>query len=861
MAKRIIFRIYRGIGAAVAAFFLALLVLGLSFFYIFTRKPLPQVAGKVVVAGLDSPVRVVRDKWDVPHIYARTRRDLFFASGFVQAQDRLFQMDLLRRVCEGRLAEWVGQSALPSDRLARTIGFHRQAARNLAAAPPESAEALDAYAAGVNAYIERHSSNLPLEYKALKSAVEPWEPADTLAIALYIGWGLANDWKNEVLRLGIMEERDEKNMWEIVPLYEAKGPDIVPPEYWPGKALNKKQEEGARAPAIHGLGQVVSPHAIASLFAADAALRRFFSGGMARPLCSNSWAVDGSMTGSGKPILANDPHLELTLPSVWYELHLAGAGFDVIGVTFPGIPLVVLGHNREIAWGATTTQADTEDIFIEDINPADAHQYQFQGRWVPFRVEKEKIRVKQDKDGGFKDEVLEVRVGRHGPIINGVLDPPVRADKALALSWTGFEVTDPIGAFAAVNQARDWETFRGGIQRLGCPVQNWIYADGAGNIAYIAAGLYPVRARSNGTVPVSGQDGLHEWQGFVPLDELPQFINPKSHYIVTANNRVMPPDQVPYVISYSYGPPYRAARITELLAAESGKKFSAADMAAIQSDTYSMRARRLMPLFLEVLDLNRAGDDTLERAWLQVKDWDLDMAVSSSAPTIFAETWWQALRLTYEDEMSPELLQWFLEIQSGTNAFENLLDSGDLVLFDDRRTPQKETRDDIILMAWREAIRSLTDLKGPRMTTWKWGELHKLRLTHPLGRAPRLKGVADLFNVNIRPIPRPGGRETVNNGFYLLGNGFDVVVGASMRQIVDFGDLENAGMAYPGGQCGQPFSAHYSDILPLWLRGKSHPMMMDRKEIEQAKEATLELIPAGAPGEESSAAGESDPRP
>lgn len=858
MGRPIIFRIYRGIAAAVFALLVALLILGLTFFYIFTHKSLAQVQGRIELAGLEQPVTVIRDQWGVPHIYARTRNDLMFASGFVQAQDRLFQMDLLRRVGEGRLAEWLGESALPSDRFARALGFHRQAEKNLAHASEEVKQILAAYAAGVNAFISRSGSNLPLEYKALKTGAEPWRAEDTLSVALYIGWGLTNDWKNEALRLGIMEERDEKTMWEIVPLYEASGPDIVPPEDWPSARTGQKQEEGARAPAPFRLAKAITSPGIASLFAADREFRRYINGGMARGLSSNSWAVDGTMSASGKPILANDPHLELTLPSVWYELHLSGGGLEVMGVTFPGIPLVVLGHNRRAAWGAITTQADMDDLFIEEVNPSNKNEYNFRGAWVPFRVEREEIKVRQG-DGAMRRVTMEARVSRHGPVINDVLDPALPTDKVLSLGWTGFEVTDPVGAFLAVNEAQDWESFKRGIQRLGCPVQNWLYADADGNIAYIAAGLYPVRRQGNGTVAVSGSDGDHEWQGFVPLDELPQFKNPKSHYIVTANNRVMPPSAAPYVISMSYGPPYRAARIVELLTATPGKKFAASDMARIQMDTYSMRARRLMPLFLAVLARNRGKDDALDRAWLQVKDWNLDMATDQSAPAIFAKTYEQALELTYEDEMSPELLQWFLEIQSGTNAFDNLLERGDSILFDDRRTPDRETRDDVILKALRQVIHTLIMQKGPRMSTWEWGKIHQLYLTHPLGNSGELKTLCNFLGVNLRPIPLPGDRDTVNNGFYLLGQDFKVKDGPSMRQIVDFGELDRAGMSYPGGQSGQPFSPHYRDLVELWRTGRSHPMIMSKQEVEKAGRATLELMPAGSPAAGPEKGGDSAP--
>jgi penicillin amidase len=844
MRGSVIFRIYRGITVAILVFFFAILMLILFAFYYFTHTSLAQVEGKIVLEGLAYPVVVIRDQWGVPHIYAKTERDLFFASGFVQAQDRLFQMDLLRRVCEGRLSEWFGEVALASDRFARVVGFHRQAQKNLEHASDEARAVLDSYAAGVNAFIERRDRNLPLEYKALRSGADPWKPEDTLAVALYIGWGLSNDWMNELVRLGVAGERGGETMWEMVPLYQAQGPSIIPPGAWPAKDAPRPKEEGAGAPARRATaaGPVMDAGAIASIFEADRSLRGFISGSMAKAMASNSWAVDGSLSASGKPILANDPHLELTLPSVWYEIHLVGAGLDVIGVTFPGIPAVVLGHNRNIAWAATTTQADMEDLYIEELNPQNPDQYKWKGQWEGFGIEEEKIRIRESKSGGFKEETLVVRVGRHGPIINDVLDPEVKTDKALALSWTGHEVTDALGAFLKIGRAGDWESFREGIQRLGCPVQNWVYADASGNIAYIAAGLYPVRPRHNGTYPAPGSGG-YEWQGFVPLDELPQFTNPESHYIVTANNQVAAPERAPYIISFSYGPPYRAERIVELLTRDPGKKLDTSDMALMQMDTLSLRARRLLPVFLSVLDKSRGQDEALERAWRHLKDWDCDMDSESSSPTIFAETWWQALKLTYRDEMSPELFHWFVELNSSTNVFDDLLESGESSLFDDRGTQETEGRDDIVLSAFRRAVSGLSEKEGPRMSTWKWGRFHRLVLHHPLGYAPQFRGVANFLSVNLSPIPLPGDRNTVNNGFYALGEEFKVAVGPSMRHIVDFGDPEGALMSYPGGQSGQPFSRHYSDMVELWKEGQGHPMVMSKREVEKVRHSTLELLP------------------
>lgn len=845
MSDTIDYRIYRGIMAGILLFVVALMVMAFAAFYIYTHKPLPHVQGKIELPGLEAAVVVIRDKWGVPHIYAENSNDLFFASGFVQAQDRLFQMDLLRRVCEGRLSEWFGPDSLPSDRLARVIGFHRQAKKNFKHLSPESREVIESYTTGVNAYATRRETNISLEYRMIGQEFEPWRPEDTLAVALYIGWGLTGNWQVELLRLGLLEERGDALMREIMPLYEARGPDIISTEAKPGNTLGRLEKDttrmawGRHSPA----NGIISGSGIASLLSADRSLRRFISGSMTSAMASNSWVVDGSLSASGKPILCNDPHLELTIPSVWYELHLVGAGINVIGVTFPGIPPVILGHTKTTAWAATTTMADMDDLFIEEVDPSDSGKYSYRGEWVEFEIVQERIEVRGDNPDSPGEQVLEVRISKHGPVINDVIDPKINTDKVLCLSWTGFETTDPIAAFISVAKAKDWDSFREGIQQLGCPVQNWLYADANGNIGYISAGLYPVRPRHNGSAPAPGSTGMYDWQGYVPLDELPQVKNPSTHYLVTANNRVMPSDKTPYVISYNYVPPYRASRIVELITKEKGKKWTAPELSAIQMDTTSLRARRLLPVFMAVLDKHREEDRDLERAWRQLEDWDGNMDAKKAAPSIFAETYWQAVKLTYEDEMSPELFEWFTGVESAMNAFDNILEKGESVLFDYRRTEKVEGRDDVILRAFEESLRVLTERSGPRMSTWKWGRYHRLHLVHPLGEARQLKSMANFFKVNRSPIALSGGRNTVNNGFYHMGDGYEVKVGPSMRHVVDLAQVEKATISYPGGQSGQAFSSHYADLLEFWLEGRGHPMLMSRSDIDSNMEAGLELLP------------------
>ena len=830
--------VYRVLGLVLFFMVVLLLVLPLSLLYFITHKPFPQIKGEILLSGLERPVRVLRDSWGVPHLFAQNEKDLFLAAGYVQAQDRLFQMDLNRRAATGRLAEIFGDipEVVDADRFSRTLGLAREAEKGYAQLPPPSRELLDAYAAGVNRFIRERMNNLPLEFKLLGYQPPDWTGVDTLALAKLIGWGLCENWSLELIRSGLVHERGEAVMWQILPRHQDFGPDIIDPgiKKYPGR-LGSLRPLPVKSAALSG-------PAIARLVRMDQLLRRFLNGSSLARLASNSWVVDGKHSASGKPILCNDPHLELTIPAVWYEMHLVCPDYDVIGVVFPGTPMLVLGHTQKIAWGATTTTADMEDFYIEKVHPDNPNQYLDQGQWKDFQVVIERIQIKPKKPGARDHLDLPVRISRHGPVLNDVVEEKAAAGEALALRWAGQDFSDPIAAFADVARAKNWDEFRVAIQKLGYPVQNWIYAD-AGHIGYIAAGYFPIRpAGHDGTAPVPGFSGEYDWQGFAPLDQLPQLLDPSNGVIVTANNKVMPAEAAPYVISYNYSPPYRAERIHELLAAR--PQLTVADMKQIQMDVYSKQAERLMPVFLKALEPAAAKQHELELALRQLRDWKFEMSADDPAPLLFFETYRRVFAKTFADEMSPELFQPFQRSEYSYNGFDNLLEEGNSPLFDDRRTPAKETRDQLLAQAFQEVIADGQKRFGPRMSTWSWGRIHTLTLNHPLAGEKPLKPLADLFHVNLGPYPMPGGWNTVNNEFYSYARDvFQVKVGPSLRHLVDFAAVPGAQMVYSGGQSGLPFNRHYADQTPLWLRGDYHPMWMDEAVIRQHLEGELVLAP------------------
>jgi len=841
------FKLYRGLLAVILFSFLAVLLIVLAGYYIFTHKPLPHIQGEIELSGIESPVVVTRDRWGAPHIYAQSSHDLFFAVGYVQAQDRLFQMDLLRRTAQGRLAEWFGPEALPSDRLARVIGFHRQARHNLERLPPESQMVLAAFSDGVNALAESRKRSLPDEYRwFLKTGFEKWRPEDSLAIHLYLAWGFSASWQSELARHLIASERGESAMWELMPKNWGRPPDILSSESWPireGRPPWEDDPQGRgwfQGPATAAL----TPEQALALAAADRSLRSLIAPAPAFSAGSNAWAVAGRHTASGKPLLANDPHLGLTLPALWFKMHLVGDGLEVLGATIPGFPVIILGRTRKTAWAATASTADVDDLYLEELDPANPDHYLYQGASEPFAMVKETIKVK-NAAGGLDQETLTVRLGRRGPLLSDALGPEAAGGRALSLAWTGHELTDPVGAFLAAARAADFESFRSGIHRLGCPALNWLYADDSGVIAYALAGLIPVRARGQGLLPAPGSERGFDWQGYLPLEELPRVKDPGSGILVAANNRIISPERLPQAISFEFAPPYRAQRILELLAPDPERKFTIEDMGRIQLDTVSIRARSLLPVFLSALEKHKSEREDLERAWRQLKDWEGEMDARSSAPTIFAEAHWQTFRLTYQDEMSAEAFALFKTSNSARDYFDLLLLRGEAAVFDDRTSATTETKEDIIGRGFVEAIRRLSAESGPMMSEWRWGRFHRLKLSHPLGEWERLSRAAGRFEFNLPAIPLSGGLDTVNAGIYDWGESYEVKAGPSLRLLVDLGDADQTWVAYPGGQSGQPMSPYYRNLLGMWAAGERHPLLMSAGRVDQERSAKLVITPGG----------------
>jgi penicillin amidase len=795
------------LGKLLAAFGIMLLVLVVILAAAgtwFVRRPWPKVKGDIAVEGLSAPVQVIRDEWGVPHIYAENEHDLFFAQGYVHAQDRLWQMEFNRRVASGTLSAILGNATLDTDRFMRTIGLRRAAEKDWALAEGETREALQTYADGVNAFIESHLDRLPLEFTILGTEPEPWTPVDTLAWGKVMSYFLCGNYDSELLRARLIAGLGTEAAQQLVPPYPESGPVIVPPE-----ALSYSWLRDAEFLDL------------------DAAA---FGSGLPRTdWGSNNWVVHGSRTATGLPLLADDMHLGLDMPAIWYENGLHGGPFDSVGYSFPGVPMIIVGHNERIAWAVTNLPSDVQDFYIEKLDDA-AHptQYEFEGEWRDLGVLYETIEVKDSSP-----VPLQVRSTHHGPIMNEVLGNLPQAEP-LALKWTALEGTQLFNAVRGINLATNWDEFRQALTFWDAPSQNFVYADVEGNIGYQSPGKIPIRAPGHqGSVPVPGWTGEYEWQGFIPFDELPRTFNPPAGFIATANNKVVTDDYA-YRITDDWAAPYRAQRITDLLAADDS--ITVEDMRNIHAQTYSLPAESLRPYLSAV----EPADDLQARALDLFKQWDLYNEADSTGASVFQVWYWFLVDDVFRDELGDALMDRY---RAYSNTHMPLLidwmAQPDNPWFDDVNTPEVETRDDVLHSSLADAVNWLSDNYGEDSDEWQWGKLHTKTFVHnPLGQSG-IGAIEWLFNSE--PIAARGDGFTVDAASFSLNAPFAMGGGVSQRYIADLSDFANSLSIHTTGQSGHLFHPHREDFIPLWQNVEYHPMVYDRDQVEANAEATLTL--------------------
>jgi penicillin amidase len=837
-------RLFRRLLVAFLGVFLLGIILIAVAGFLAVRRSFPQVDGEIQIDGLHGPVEIYRDAYGVPHIYASTTADLFFAQGYVHAQDRFWQMDFWRHLSGGRLSEMFGESQVETDMFLRTLGWARVAEQEWEMADEYSREILQAYADGVNAYLAgRQGTALSLEYGILgllspDYQVEPWHPVHTLAWAKVMAWDLGDNMDSEIERALLLRDFSAEQMADLIPPYPQDTPAIVSGNGSPSSDLeNQDAQSGSLIPtaALPLLTRLVQ-----KTERMDAVM-----GPRGTGIGSNSWVISGELTETGMPLLANDPHLGVQMPSIWYEVGLhcspknEACPYQVTGFSFAGAPGVIIGHNDRIAWGFTNVGPDVQDLYIEKINPNNPHQYEFNGEWVSMEIVEETIRV-----AGADPVPLEVRYTRHGPIISDTYGPLEDLDQesgldlpqpyALALRWTALDPSSIFLAVLEINRAQNWDEFRRAAEKFQVPSQNMVYADVDGNIGYQMPGSIPVRENGDGTLPVPGWTGDYEWTGFIPFDELPSLFNPPEGYIVTANNAVVGPDY-PYLISREWDYGDRARRIIEMIEQSPGP-VGLEYVQQMQGDNKNLKAERLVPVLLEI----SLQDERLAEARALLEDWDYQNHMDSAAAALFEVFWRHLLAETYHDNLIEDL--WPDGGGRWAAAMDRLVERPEAAWWDQQATEEQETRDDIFRRALERAVDELESAQGRDPQRWKWGNLHQVTFAHAaLGGEASPGPIRALFNRG--PFSVSGGSAIVNATGWNAAEGYQVTSLPSMRMIVDLGSLQNSLAIHTTGQSGHAYHPHYIDMARPWQQIEYHPMHWERQAVEAAAESYLRLIP------------------
>ncbi len=788
-----------------------LVILGAAvWLYSVARSPLPQLDGKVTVPGLSARVRVVRDTHGIPTIEAGSLEDLFFAQGYVTAQDRLWQMDALRRSAGGELAEIFGPDLLKIDRQQRILGLRAGAQEAEKAMSARDRAYFEAYARGVNAFIESHRDRLSLEFRLLKSAPRPWAVTDSLLV----GARMVQDLNHYSYACALTREK----------ILAKVGPELTADLYvnssWrdrPPSAARPRMDEDNPSASSDGddedddEGEPVGQDSslISAFSAAEADL---FRPG------SNNWVVSGQHTVTGKPLLSNDMHLDHQMPNLWFAAHLRSGNFEVAGVTLPGMPFVIVGHNQRIGWGFTNVGPTVEDVFIEEFN--DQGQYKTPAGWRDPQHRQEVIHVK-----GKPDVALDVITTRHGPIITDLVPGETRK---IALRWTLYDgMTLP---FFDVNSAQNWDEFRKAFSVFVAPGQNIMYADVDGHIGYQATGKVPIRAAGDGSLPVSGSDDAHDWKGYIPFDEMPRVYDPESGILASANGRITS-DGYKYSISNEWEAPWRTDRIYRVL--ESGKKFSPADMLALQMDVSSTYDRFVAEKFVYALDHAGKLSDKAKRAADILRDWDGRMSADSAAPAIETKARQELARLILEPKLGPATegvasgaLNWkSYRWNMSTVWMENVLTKQPA-----RWLPPGYTDYQSLLTAAVENALKAPDVPAD-VNQWKWGKIYPVEIEHPVLR--HLPLVGKFAGPGLHPLS--GSSFTVK----AVGREF----GPSERLTWNLADFDNSTLNLVTGESGVFLSAYYMDQWPAWYGGRTFLFAFSPAAVEKRKKHEMTLEP------------------
>lgn len=748
----------------------------------FMNKSKPVIDGELSLSVLDEDVTVTRDDKGIPHVFAKTDADLYRAQGYVQAQDRLFQMDLARRQASGRLSEIIGEATIDTDKFFRTFSLRDAAEKSLGTYDPESRQVLEWFADGVNAFIAQAKKNKTLSYEFALLDYEPedWSVIDSLTIGKYMAYDLGGNWNTLAFRHWALQNFDEEKAKELFIKYPKNASSII--------EANKE-----------------NPVAVAGRFNA-ALLPNEFNG-------SNNWVVSGQKTKNGTPILADDPHLGLSTPSIWYQMHLQSPEQNVGGVIFAGIPGIILGHNDNIAWGVTNVGPDVQDLYIEMPNPNNPTQFRYDGKWEEAEVRDEPIKV---KDGETVD--FEVVVTRHGPIMTDLAFKDTEPTAQFSMQWTALQPTTELRAIIGFNKAKSWNGFEKALEDFKAPAQNFVFASKDGTIAYKANGQIPIRKQGDGQLPVPGDSSDYGWEGFIPWDELPTVVNPDEGFIATANNEVIG-EEFPYHITDFWAQPYRFERIKEVI--EANDSLTVEDMMNLQMDQHNLYAREFLPYLLPSIKA-QDQDGKYKDVIKLLENWDMVDAKDSGAPLVFHTLMEKLQEVLFKDQMPEDMY----ELMYGKfNITDQLLRTA----YAGKRSIWIEEQggvDATVYKALELTVTQIEDQFGKNASKWKWGDFHQLTFDHTLGKASPI--LAAYFNA--KKVPIGGSKVTVQAADNdLAGN---VTHGASWRFVVDVGDLSAAYHIVGPGQSGHVKSAWYQDQVMDWANGDYHQTYVRKDDIK-----------------------------
>lgn len=775
--------------------FLALVVIGVIAGIIFVNnlqnRALPDYNENMYVAGLNQEVSVYRDSMGIPHIYAQNEHDLYLTTGYIMAQERLWQMDLLRRVTTGRLAEIFGKEFIDTDVLLRALDYPRKSKWVLDSCNQNIVVSLEAFAQGVNNYIADHYNQLPPEFAILGYKPEPWEPIHSVNLIGYMAWDLEAGWSPFMLHK-FKTKLDSVRWNQLLPNIESRE-TVVYPNY------------------DHEKAEIAS-----TLLKENEKLRELqldiFSG-------SNNWTVSGDKTRSGKPILANDMHLGLNLPGIWMQIHqhVQTGSLHVTGVAVPGQPFVICGHNDSIAWGMTNAFVDNVDFYEEKLNE-DSTKYLYQERW--FDIEQRPVSIKTKEDEIIKDTIWFTH---RGPIVNRFKDYHQRP---ISMHWVGHEYSNEIQTVFLLNRAHNWQEFLNAARTFKSISQNINYADTRGNIGLFYAAGIPVRKRLPGYHILPGWTDEFDWQGFVPFQELPYSYNPTDGFVASANVKTVGNDY-PYHIGSWYSMPYRMNRINELL--EKDNSFTSESMKAVQTDLKSDLASTYTEEIIRSVNKNNDLSETEEQALSILQDWDYQMKSGSSAAFIFEDVYQNLIDLAFSDEMGDSLFHMYLSVSKLPKiGLFNIWQKADSPWWDDVHTDNTELKTDIISAAFRKSINRLQNQFGNDPGTWEWGKVHQLTLEHPLGSVEMLDKAVKL---NRGPYPVGGSYHTVMPYSYSFTNPYNPDHGASQRHIYDLADWDNSWTIIPTGTSGIPSSPYYANQTETYIQKKYHRDLFSKESV------------------------------